>query len=118
MQPKLTLLSDEMIQRVLEEAYQLLRCPGIKVQNPEARELLAEAGAIIYPENRVIGIPASLVARALESAPREFYLYDYDGNPTIHYDGDSVHSDPDSSGITMLNPETLEHETTETPHLL
>jgi trimethylamine--corrinoid protein Co-methyltransferase len=118
MQPKLTLLSDELIQRVLEEAYELLRCPGIKVQNPEARELLAEAGANIYPENQVIGIPASLVHKALESAPREFYLYDHDGNPSIHYGGDSVHFDPGSSGITMLNPESLEHETTETPHLL
>ncbi len=38
MQPKLTLLSDELIAQILEEAYQLLQAPGIKVQNPEARE--------------------------------------------------------------------------------
>ena len=118
MQPKLTLLSDELIARILEEAYELLQCPGIKVQNPDARDLLAAAGAKIYPENQVIGIPASLVQEALESTPREFYLYDYDGNPAIHYGGDSVHFDPGSSGIAMLNPETLEHDTTETPHLI
>jgi len=118
MQPKLTLLSDELIARILEEAYELLQCPGIKVQNPEARELLAQAGAKLYPENQVIGIPAALVQKALESVPREFYLYDYDGNPVVHYGGDSVHFDPGSSGIAMLNPETLEHETTETPHLI
>jgi len=118
MQPRLTLLSDELIARVLAEAYELLRCPGIKVQNPAARELLAAAGAHIYPENQVIGIPAALVQGALESAPREFYLYDYDGSPAIRYGGDAVHFDPGSSGITMLNPETLEHETTETQHLL
>jgi len=102
----------------MEEAYELLQCPGIKVQNPEARELLAEAGAKIYPDNQVIGIPASLVHKALESVPREFYLYDYDGNPVVHYGGDSVHFDPGSSGIAMLNPETLEHDTTETSHLI
>ena len=93
MQPKLTLLSDEIIARILEEAYELLRCPGV-------------------------GIPKALVKKALESVPREFYLYDYDGNPTVHYGGDSVHFDPGSSGITMLNPETLEHDTTETEHLI
>jgi trimethylamine---corrinoid protein Co-methyltransferase len=54
----------------------------------------------------------------LETVPREFYLYDYDGNPTVHYGGDSVHFDPGSSGITMLNPDTLEHDTTETEHLI
>ena len=118
MRPKLTLLSDEIIARILEEAFELLRCPGVKVQNPEARDLLAAAGAIMYPDNNVVGIPAALVHKALESVPREFYLYDYDGNPVVHYGGDSVHFDPGSSGITMLNPETLEHETTETEHLL
>ncbi len=118
MRPKLTLLSDEIIARIFEEAYELLLKPGIKVQNEEARELLARAGAKIDPETHVAQIPASLVHKALESVPREFYLYDYDGNPTIHYGGDSVHFDPGSSGITMLNPETLEHDTTETEHLI
>ncbi|MBK8617631.1 MAG: trimethylamine methyltransferase family protein [Anaerolineales bacterium] len=118
MQPKLTLLSDEIIARILGEAYELLLKPGIKVQNAEARELLAAAGAIIDPKTDVAQIPASLVRKALETVPREFYLYDYDGNPTVHYGGDSVHFDPGSSGITMLNPETLEHDTTETEHLI
>jgi trimethylamine--corrinoid protein Co-methyltransferase len=54
----------------------------------------------------------------LETAPREFHLCDYDGNAVVTYGGDAVHFDPGSSGITMLNPETLEHETTETPHLI
>ena len=118
MQPKLTLLSDEIIARILAEAYELLLKPGIKVQNAEARELLADAGAIIDPKTDVAQIPASLVLQALETIPRDFYLYDYDGNPTVHYGGDNVHFDPGSSGITMLNPETLEHDTTETEHLI
>jgi trimethylamine--corrinoid protein Co-methyltransferase len=118
MQPKLTLLSDEIIARILAEAYELLLKPGIKVQNAEARELLAAAGAIIDPKTDVAQIPSHLVQKALETVPREFYLYDYDGNPTVHYGGDNVHFDPGSSGITMLNPETLEHDTTETEHLI
>jgi len=118
MQPKLTLLSNEIIARILAEAYELLLKPGIKVQNAEARELLAAAGALIDPKTDVAQIPSHLVQKALETVPREFYLYDYDGNPAIHYGGDSVHFDPGSSGITMLNPETLEHDTTETEHLI
>ncbi len=118
MQPKLTLLSDELIARILDEAHQLLLKPGIKVQNPEARELLGAAGARIDPETHVAQIPAQMVRKALETVPREFHLYDYDGNPVIHYGGDSVQFDPGSSGIAMLNPETLEHETTETEHLI
>ena len=33
MQPKLSLLDDALIGRILEEAYQLMLKPGIKVQN-------------------------------------------------------------------------------------
>jgi len=118
MQPKLTLLTNEIIERILDEAYQLMLKPGIKVQNTEARHLLGEAGAHVDEETQVVKIPAGITREALDSVPREFYLYDADGNPRVRYGGDSVHFDPGSSGITMLNPETLEYETTETPHLL
>jgi trimethylamine---corrinoid protein Co-methyltransferase len=118
MQPKLLLLEDEMIARILDEAYQLMLKPGIKVNNEEARDLLASAGAQVDLETNVAHIPEQIVHKALESTPREFYLYDYDGNPKVKYGGDTVHFDPGSSGIAMLNPETLEHDTTETQHLI
>lgn len=118
MQPKLTLLTDDIIQRILDEAHQLLIKPGIKVQNPEARQLLGDAGAQVDDESEIVKIPPHIVEKALASVPREFYLYDADGSPKVHYGGDSVHFDPGSSGITMLNPDTLEYETTETQHLL
>src|SRR5215212_2331806 len=118
MQPKLSLLTDDLIQRILDEAYQLLLKPGIKVNNEEARELLAAAGAQVDLETNVVKIPQQIVRKALETVPREFYLYDYDGNPVVKYGGDAVHFDPGSSGIAMLNPETLEQDTTETPHLI
>jgi trimethylamine--corrinoid protein Co-methyltransferase len=118
MQPKLTLLTDELIQRILEEAYQLLLKPGIKVQNAEARELLASAGAQVNDESFVVRIPEQIVQKALETVPRQFQLYDYEGNPRIQYGGDAVHFDPGSSGVTVLDPETLEHKDATTPDLI
>jgi len=118
MQPKLILLTEDIIERILDEAYQLLLKPGIKVNNEEARDLLGSAGAQVDLETNVVKIPQQIARKALESAPREFYLYDYDGNPKVKYGGNAVHFDPGSSGIAILNPETLEHDTTETQHLL
>ncbi|HRQ22697.1 MAG TPA: trimethylamine methyltransferase family protein [Anaerolineales bacterium] len=118
MQPKLSLLDDALIGRILDEAYQLMLKPGIKVQNAEARQLLAEAGADVNEETHVVRIPEQIVRKALETVPRQFYLYDYDGNPTVQYGGDAVHFDPGSSGISVLIPETLEHKTAETEDLL
>jgi trimethylamine---corrinoid protein Co-methyltransferase len=118
MQPKLSLLDDALIARILDEAYQLMLKPGIKVQNAEARQLLAAAGADVNEETLVVRIPEQIVRKALETVPRQFYLYDYDGNPTVQYGGDAVHFDPGSSGISVLIPETLEHKTAETDDLL
>jgi trimethylamine---corrinoid protein Co-methyltransferase len=118
MQPKLSLLNDELIERILEEAYQLMIKPGIKVQNAEARKLLGEAGALVDEETMIVKIPEQVVKKALETVPRQFHLYDYEGNPKVQYGGDAVQFDPGSSGIAILIPETLEHKTSETEDLI
>ncbi len=118
MQPKLTLLSDEVLPRIVDEAYQLMLKPGIKVMNAEARQLLAEAGAQVDEETFVVKIPEQIVKTALSTVPQKFYLYDYDGNPKVEYGGDTVQFDPGSSGVTILDPDTFEHKTTETHDLI
>ena len=118
MQPKLSLLTDDLIQRILDEALQLLLKPGIKVQNPEARELLIAAGVELNQDTLVAKIPEQLVRQALETVPRNFYLYDYAGSPKVQYGGDAVHFDPGSSGVTILDPQTLEHKDAQTPDLI
>jgi len=118
MQPKLILLTDELLLRIIDEAYQLLLKPGVQVQNAEARKLLAEAGAQVDEETFVVRIPEQIVKIALSTVPRKFYLYDYEGNPKVEYGGDTVQFDPGSSGIAILDPETFEHKTTETRDLI
>lgn len=116
MQPKLELLTPELIARILDEAFQLMLDPGIKVQSAEARQLLAEAGAQV--DGEVVKIPEKAVRKALESVPSTFYLYDRHGNPVVTYGGDAVHFDPGSSGVHILDPETLEHKPSYTPDLV
>ena len=118
MQPKLTLLTEDLISRVLDEAYQLMLKPGIKVQNAEARQLLAHAGAQVDEETMVVRIPERIVRKALATVPRQFHLYDYDGNPKVQYGGDAVQFDPGSCGISVFIPDTLEHKTAETEDLI
>ncbi|RPH56429.1 MAG: hypothetical protein EHM89_15485, partial [Acidobacteria bacterium] len=118
MQPKLSLLTDDLIQRILEEAFQLMLKPGIKVQNAEARELLRSAGVPVDEETLVARIPEQIVRTALKTVPHQFHIHDYEGNPRVQYGGEAVHFDPGSSGIAILDPDTLEHRDAQTPDLI
>lgn len=109
MRPRLSLLSEELVRRTLDEAYELMLEPGIKVQSPEARALLAEAGAAVDNTTEITRIPRPLAEKAISTAPSQFYLYDRSGRPTVNYGGDAVHFDPGSSGVHILEPDTLEH---------
>jgi trimethylamine--corrinoid protein Co-methyltransferase len=116
MQPKLELLTYDLIARVLDEAFQLMQRPGIKVQSAEARDLLIRAGSTT--EGDVVKIPEKIVRKALDTVPAEFRLYNRNGDPKVHYGGNSVHFDPGSSGVHILDPETLEHKSSYTADLM
>ncbi len=107
MRPKLELLEPELVDRVLGEAFELLLKPGVKVQSPEARELLAQAGAAL--EGEIAHIPEAMARQQLSTVPHEFWLHDRTGSPVVHYGGDDVYFDPGSAGVQILDAETLEH---------
>jgi trimethylamine--corrinoid protein Co-methyltransferase len=114
--PKIEFLTYDLIARILDEAFQLMQKPGIKVQSSTARVLLINAGATA--EGDVLKIPEKIVRKALDTVPAEFHLYDRSGNPRVHYGGDTVQFDPGSSGVHILDPETLEHKPSFTPDLV
>lgn len=118
MQPTIELLSSSLIERVLGEAYQLLMKPGVKVKSSQARLLLAEAGAQVDEPNEIVHIPGAIIDQALQTTPRSFVLYDRCGNPSIQYGGNTVHFDPGSSGIHVLDPDTLQHRPSTTSDLV
>lgn len=118
MRPIFSLLSDELIGQILDEAYQLLVNPGIKVQSPTAMMLLEEAGATVDKGMEVAHIPEQVVRKALETVPKKFSLFDRFGSPKITYGGDEVHFDPGSSGVHILDPNTLEHRPSYTDDLI
>jgi trimethylamine--corrinoid protein Co-methyltransferase len=107
MQPKLELLDRALIDRIVGEAFELILSPGVRVQSDEARQLLLEAGASI--DGEVARIPEAVARQALSTVPHEFWLHNRAGEAIVHYGGDDVHFDPGSSGVQVLDPDTLEH---------
>lgn len=116
MRPRIQLLSPELISRILREAFELLMNPGVRVGSASVVELLQSAGVEV--NEGVARLPEPLVQQCLSSAPRDFYLYNRQGEKAVHYGGDEVHFDPGSSCVQMLHPETLEAQPSQTRDLV
>ena len=101
--PTLRFLDTETVNRVVDEAIELLRDPGVRVYSERALDLLSSHGAQVDFEGRVARIPAESVNRALETAPSSFHLYDFSGEAVVHYGNDDVHFDPGSAAIEFLD---------------
>jgi trimethylamine--corrinoid protein Co-methyltransferase len=116
MRPKLQLLDPALLDRIVTEAFQAIQDPGIRVAVPAAIDLLASAGCSVA--NGVAHIPEHVARKALSTAPHSFSLYNRAGEPVVHYGGDSVHFDPGSSCLQILDPETLQPRPAQTDDLV
>jgi trimethylamine--corrinoid protein Co-methyltransferase len=103
MRPKFALLENPLIERILDEAFHLIEDPGVRVA-PYVEDLLRCAGITV--KEGVAHIPETLARLQLELVPREFYLYDCNGHPAVHYGANHVHFDPGSSCLNILDPQT------------
>jgi len=106
MKPQFRILTDEIINQIIEEGLQLLMDPGVRIHNEEALKLLAGAGAQVDFENQIAYIPEDLVRKSIETAPSEFSLYTMDGEPAVHYRGDTVQFNPCSTALNILDSKT------------
>jgi trimethylamine--corrinoid protein Co-methyltransferase len=80
--PKINVLNKEKIQQIHDASLEILQKVGVKVLQPDARDLLAIAGAEVI-NDELVKIPPRIVEECLDMAPRSISVYDRDGNPAI-----------------------------------
>ena len=108
MRPTLNVLSDEMIQRILDEAKQILSEVGLEIRGPAMRQRLLDYGLKTDVSGDRILFPADEVDKAVASCPKSFTLFDRDGNPHAELGGNNVHFVPGSSALKVLDHRTGE----------
>jgi len=106
MRPRLRLLTDELIERIIEEAREIIRRLGVEIHNDGILDLLAAHGAAVDTANRRVRIPEALIDRALSTAPRSFQLFDVNGRQSHDFSGDNVYFTPGSAAINILDAST------------
>ena len=103
MRPRLQLLDEPLINRILDEARDVLAKIGVEIHNDGVLALLADHGAPVDGTTRRVRIPAALVDKALATAPAAIRLYDVLGTQTHDLSGTHVHFTPGSAAILVLD---------------
>ncbi|MEE9501286.1 MAG: trimethylamine methyltransferase family protein [Candidatus Aminicenantaceae bacterium] len=116
--PKLELLNNELIQKIIDEAYIILENQGVFIENEEALALLREAGMKVDASSQRVQITAQLVEDSLSSTPPSLKMYDRDGKIEYLLGGDEVHFDPGSVAVTILDSETQQERKAITDDLI
>ncbi len=108
MRPTLRLLQPDLIERILDEAREILLKLGVEIHNEGVVKMLASHGARVDFEKRRAYISGDLVDRALGTTPRSFKLFDTLGIETHDFHGENVYFTPGSAAINILDGETGE----------
>jgi trimethylamine--corrinoid protein Co-methyltransferase len=100
-------LDDDQCARIHEASLAILERTGVRLQDPEAVELLRAAGAAVEGDDRV-RVPRSLVDRAMATAPREVILHDRLGREAIRLGGAGWWFGPGSDCLSLIDHRTGE----------
>ena len=108
MRPKLKLLEDELIGKILAEGRRVLCELGVEIHNPGVLGMLGDHGAEVDAANSHVRLTEGIIDRALATVPRAFNLYDTLGNQTHAFEGDNVYFTPGSAAINIVDGQTGE----------
>lgn len=100
-------LSEGQCRKIHEASLSILEGIGVRLDLKEAIDLLKRAGAEVTKDN-FVRVPATLVEKALETAPKRVVLYDRNGNPVMPVEGYRCFYGPGSDCLNIIDHRTGE----------
>jgi trimethylamine---corrinoid protein Co-methyltransferase len=112
--PKLSLLGNEDVERIISGAYDLLATTGVMIKHDEALKILSDHGASVDFSTQIVKIPQDLVERCIKTVPSSLEFFHFEGDETVKLKGDTVNFVLDSAPLYLLDSETKKIRTSST----
>ena len=106
MRPAVKFLGDELVERIIAEARDILGKLGVEIHNDGILSMLSDHGAKLEANKNRVFLTDEIVDKALAAAGGPFKLYDVLGRETHDFSGDNVYFTPGSAAINILDPGT------------
>ncbi|MCX6144291.1 MAG: trimethylamine methyltransferase family protein [Ignavibacteriales bacterium] len=106
LRPSVNMLSQQFVEKIVGEAYQVLEQTGVYVENTTAIELFRGAGARIDQSSKRVCFEAKIIDQSLSTAPHSISMYDATGEKSFLVGEDEVHFDPGSAALKIFDHST------------
>jgi trimethylamine--corrinoid protein Co-methyltransferase len=103
MRPTVRFLSDELIEKIVAEARELICELGVEIHNKEVLSMLADSGATVDRSNQRAYFTQDIIDKSIAAAPDSFKLYDTLGDEAVDLSGFNVNYTPGSAAINILD---------------
>lgn len=103
MRPTLNVISDELIEQILDDSKRIMSEVGIEIRGPKMLEHLLDYGLKTDSTGKRVLFPVSEIDKAIAATPTSFTLYNRDGDAHAELGGNNVHFVPGSSGLKVLD---------------
>lgn len=105
--PRVEFLTKSEIEKIIDEALELLGTAGVFIENGEALKLLENGGQKIDRTRKQAFISRNLIEACLKTTPPRINLYDLSGKKQYLVGGDEIHFTPASAAFKILDSTTL-----------
>jgi trimethylamine--corrinoid protein Co-methyltransferase len=116
--PKLSLLRNEDVERIISGACDLLATTGAKIIHEEGLQTLSDHGASVDFSTQVAIMPLNLVEKCLKTVPSSLEFYHFEGDETVKLEGDTTNFVLDSAPIYLLDSDTTKIRSANTQDMI
>jgi trimethylamine--corrinoid protein Co-methyltransferase len=106
MRPVVRFLSNELIERIIAEAREVLCKLGVEIHNKNILSMLRDYGVKVDMNRCQVFFNDKIIDRALKTAPHSFKLYDVCENQTHNFSEYNVYFTPGSAALNILDYDT------------
>ncbi len=102
MRPTVSFLSHDMIEKIIDQAYDILCQKGIMYENENALKILAQNGANVDVKTGLTIFSRDIIEKVIKTACNKFRMYDSSGELTHRFEEHNIHFTPGSSALYIL----------------
>ena len=106
MRPVTRLLRDELRDRIIAEAREVLCKLGVEIHNQSVLSMLADHGAHVDEDTWYARLTEDIIDKALATVPHSFKLFDVLGNETHDFQDERVYFTPGSTSLNILDSQS------------